>query len=81
MALLDSVEEADAIISAGSIDKKIKLPKLQTIGGKELRLFQETGGIRVDASGPLEFEISHEMYCGANQTGFGIWQPEIIKRR
>lgn len=71
MVLLDSVKEADAIISAGSIDKKIVLPKLQPVGGKELYLSHETGGIVVDASGPLEFDVGHVMYCGANQTGFG----------
>ncbi|MEA4884859.1 MAG: glycine/sarcosine/betaine reductase component B subunit [Clostridia bacterium] len=72
IALLDSVEEADAIVSAGSIEKKIVLPPLTPVGGGELRLARELGGIRMDASGSLEFDISHEMYCGANQTGFGL---------
>jgi sarcosine reductase len=76
VALLDSVEEADAVVSAGSIEKKICLPPLTPVGGRQLRLARELGGIRVDASGSLEFDISHEMYCGANQTGFGLITAE-----
>jgi sarcosine reductase len=72
IALLDSVEEANAIVSAGSIEKKIILPPLTPVGGMQLRLGKELGGVRVDASGSLEFDISHEMYCGANQSGFGL---------
>lgn len=69
--LLDSVEQAKAIISAGSIEKKITLPPLSTVGGSTLRLARELGGIREDAKGRLQFVNSHEMYCGANQVGFG----------
>ena len=76
VALLDSVEEADAIVSAGSIEKRITLPPLTPVGGRELRLAKELGGIRVDASASLKFDISHEMYCGANQTGFGLITAE-----
>ena len=76
LALLDSVEEADAIVSAGSIEKRIALPPLTPVGGSELRLARELGGIRVDASDSLEFDVSHEMYCGANQTGFGLVTAE-----
>lgn len=76
LALLDSVEEADAIVSAGSIEKRITLPPLTPVGGRELRLAKELGGIRVDASASLKFDISHEMYCGANQTGFGLITAE-----
>lgn len=76
IALLDSVEEADAIVSTGSIEKKIVLPPLTPVGGKELRLARELGGVRIDASQRLEFDISHEMYCGANQTGFGLITAE-----
>lgn len=72
IALLDSVEEADAIVSAGSIEKKIVLPLLTPVGGSDLRLARELGGVKKDASGSLEFDISHEMYCGANQSGFGL---------
>jgi glycine reductase complex component B subunit alpha and beta len=72
IALLDSVEEANAIVSAGSIEKKIILPPLTPVGGMQLRLSRELGGVRVDASVSLEFDVSHEMYCGANQSGFGL---------
>ncbi|MDL2220551.1 glycine/sarcosine/betaine reductase component B subunit, partial [Eubacteriales bacterium OttesenSCG-928-N14] len=61
---------ADAIVSTGSIDKHFTLPKLTPIGGDMLRLSPETGGVDVDAAGPLEFTIAHEMYCGSNHTGF-----------
>jgi len=77
IAMLDSVPEADAIVSTGSIDKHISLPALEAVGGETLRLSPETqhgsGIVEVDASGPLEFCISHEMYCGANHTGFSRW--------
>lgn len=71
LALLDSVEEADAIVSTGSIDKAVSLPELEPIGGEHLRLSPETGGKLVPARGPLEFPIAHEMYCGSGHTGFG----------
>ncbi|MGI6484846.1 MAG: glycine/sarcosine/betaine reductase component B subunit [Tepidanaerobacteraceae bacterium] len=71
MPLLDSVEQAKAIVSAGSIEKKINLPPLKSVGGLSLRLAREMGGIRKDAGVGLEFTNSHEMYCGANQVGFG----------
>lgn len=74
IAMLDFVKEANAIVSSGSIDKKITLPALTAVGGGTLRLSPETehgsGAVRIDANGPLEFLISHEMYCGSNHTGF-----------
>jgi sarcosine reductase len=69
--LLDSVEQAKAIVSAGSIEKKIILPPLSTVGGPTLRLARELGGVREDAKAGLQFVNSHEMYCGASQVGFG----------
>ena len=71
--MLDSVPEADAIVSTGSIDKEINLPKLTPVGGKFLRLRPENGGEMVPAEGPLTFRISHEMYCGSGHTGFSRW--------
>lgn len=73
VAMLDCVPEADAIVSTASIDKVINLPELTPVGGDQLRLYPENGGIFVDAKGPLEFALSHEMYTGAGQSAFGYF--------
>jgi len=42
---VDYVPEADAIISGGSIERKITLPKVDRVVGREvLRLNKESGG-------------------------------------
>lgn len=71
--LLDSVPEADLVISAGSTENSISLPKMDRIlgGSKELRLDPALGGVKIPAAGPLEFDDSHDMFCSANHTGFG----------
>jgi len=71
--LLDSVPEADAVISAGSTERSIHLPRMQRVlgGVPELRLDPALGGARLRAAGPLSFDRSHVMFCAANQVGFG----------
>jgi len=71
--LLDSVPEADLVISAGSTERSISLPKMDRVlgGSEDLRLDPALGGVQMPAAGPLEFDRSHVMFCSANHTGFG----------
>jgi sarcosine reductase len=71
--LLDSVPEASAVVSAGSTERAVRLPRMERIlgGSLELRLDPALGGVRMPAAGPLEFDTSHALFCSANQVGFG----------
>lgn len=71
--LLDSVPEATAVVSAGSTERAIRLPQMPRILGSsnDLRLDPALGGTRVPATGPLEFDTSHVLFCSANHVGFG----------
>jgi glycine reductase complex component B subunit alpha and beta len=70
--LLDSVPEANALVSTGSTKRGVMLPRVERVlGGDELRLRWEVGGIRVPGEGPLALETLQELYCAAGQTGFG----------
>jgi glycine reductase len=70
--LIESVPEARALVSAGSYEKRLELPAMdEVLGGDTLRLHPERGGVRVPASGPIELGPIHELYCAANQVGFG----------
>jgi glycine reductase len=70
--LLDSVPEADALVSTGSSGRGMLLPRMsRVIGGDSLRLRPELGGVRAPAEGPLELETLDEVYCAAGQIGFG----------
>lgn len=70
--LIESVPEARALVSAGSYEKRLELPAVdEVLGGDTLRLHPERGGVRAPASGPIELGPLHELYCAANQVGFG----------
>lgn len=72
VVLLDSVAEADALVSTGSTKRGLVLPRLERIvGGDSLRLRPEVGGEYVAAEGPLEIDTPYMLYCSAGQTGFG----------
>jgi glycine reductase complex component B subunit alpha and beta len=72
VVLLDSVSEADALVSTGSTKRRVVLPRLERIvGGDSLRLRPELGGEYVAAEGPLEIDTPYMLYCSAGQTGFG----------
>jgi len=72
VVLLDSVPEADALISTGSTKRGVVLPRVERIvGGDSLRLRPEIGGEYVAAEGPLEIDTPYMLYCSAGQTGFG----------
>jgi glycine reductase complex component B subunit alpha and beta len=72
VVLLDSVPEADALISTGSTKRGVMLPRVERIvGGDSLRLRPEIGGEYVAAEGPLEIDTPYMLYCSAGQTGFG----------
>ena len=63
--LVDSVAEADAIVSAGSCDKTIHLPRLAKVLGGEAYL--DTGRPATEAR---EMILDH-IYCPTNQLGAG----------
>lgn len=66
--LVDAVPEADAIVSSGSVDKVIELPKVdRVIGGTSAR---RASGQLVDPSGPLEV-TPMDLFCGYWQMGMG----------
>jgi sarcosine reductase len=70
--LLDSVAEADALVSTGSTQRAFRMPRVERIvGGDALRLRPETRGEYVSANGPLELDNPYILYCAAGQTGFG----------
>jgi glycine reductase len=72
VVLLDSVPEADALVSTGSTKRGVQLPRLERIvGGDALRLRPEVGGEYVSAHGPLELDTPYMLFCSAGQTGFG----------
>ena len=72
VVLLDSVPEADALVSTGSTKGGVTLPRVERIvGGDSLRLRPEIGGEHVAAEGPLEIDTPYMLYCSAGQTGFG----------
>jgi glycine reductase complex component B subunit alpha and beta len=72
VVLLDSVPEADALISTGSTKGAVHIPRVERIlGGDTLRLRPEIGGEYVAAEGPLEIDTPYILYCSAGQTGFG----------
>ena len=67
---MDYVPEADAIISGGSIEKKITIPKVnKVIGGDFLRLDKESGGYFPSAKEEIIFDTNTQIYCAGNQTG------------
>jgi len=68
--LVDDVLEADAIISGGSIEKKIALPKVnKVVGGGRLRLNKESGGYFPLAKESITFDNTTQIYCSGNQAG------------
>lgn len=68
--LVDYVLEADAIISGGSIEKKITIPKVnRVVGGDFLRLDKELGGYFPSAKEEITFDTNTQIYCAGNQTG------------
>ncbi len=71
-SLLGVVSEADAIVSAGSTDQPITLPRVERVlGGSTIRLKPAVRGVHLDAMSAIELENLHEIYCAANQLGAG----------
>jgi glycine reductase len=72
VVLLDSVPEADALVSTGTTKGAVQIPRTaRVLGGDTLRLRPEIGGEYVSAEGPLELDTPYMLYCSAGQTGFG----------
>lgn len=67
---MDYVPKDDAIISGGSIEKKITIPKVnRVVGGDFLRLDKESGGYFPSAKEEITFDTNTQIYCAGNQTG------------
>ena len=65
------VPEAVAMVSSGSMDEPLVLPRVSRVlgGGSTVRLNPQTGGERVDAYGPIALDWRLEMYATAGQAG------------
>jgi glycine reductase complex component B subunit alpha and beta len=65
------VPEAVAMVSTGSMDAPLELPRVSRVvgGGSTARLNPQTGGERVDAYGPIALDWRLEMYATAGQAG------------
>jgi len=69
--LIDGVPEANAVVSAGSWERPVKLPAVEKVyGGETLRLNREIGGWFPDAAAEICFDTNVHMYMGGNQSGF-----------
>ena len=67
-----AVPEAVAMVSAGTVDDPIELPRpLRIIGQPSIRIRPEVGGVRLDMDQALTRENRSELYGGANAAG---WQ-------
>jgi glycine reductase complex component B subunit alpha and beta len=79
MPLIFSVPEADAIVSSANTEAPVHLPPVErVVGGTEIRLRPEVGGVRLAAAGPLPLEATYEMYCAANRLGAGRFAVETF---
>lgn len=68
--MIQSVPEARALVSSGSYEKRMALPRMDgVLGGESLRLLPEVGGERFPAGDELDLQPRHELYCAANQSG------------
>ena len=66
------VPEAVAMVSTGSLDPPVELPRMpRVVGGETIRLRPETGGERYPAAGPLTLDWRLELFASANQGGWG----------
>ncbi|MEW5816812.1 MAG: glycine/sarcosine/betaine reductase component B subunit [Spirochaetota bacterium] len=68
--LVDDVPEAKFLVSTGSIEKPVKIPRVGRVaGGDRLRLRKETGGEPEPAGCERSLDNLTPFYCGANQSG------------
>ena len=68
--LVDDVPEADAVISAGSIEKPYTIPDVErVVGGRTFRLNIESGGFFPPSDKALAFEQTTHFYLSGNQSG------------
>jgi glycine reductase len=64
------VPEADAIVSTGSMDEPVTLPRVaRVVGGETVRLNPQLGGERIPAKGPIDLSWRLELYGGAGHVG------------
>lgn len=70
--LMFSVPEADAIVSVGSLDRPITLPRMdRVVGGRDLNLDPEAGDQRIPADGELSLDWYLPIVSAIDHWGFG----------
>ena len=69
--LVDSVPDADAIVSAGSWERDVRLEAVGKVyGGDHLRLNKEMGGFFPCGKAEVEFDTAVHLYMGGNQSAY-----------
>jgi sarcosine reductase len=70
--LLFTVPEADAIISVGSLDRPITLPRVdRVVGGEELNIDPEASDRRIPADGEIQLDWRLPVISAIDHWGFG----------
>jgi len=70
--LMFTVPEADAIVSVGSLDRPITLPRVnRVVGGQDLNLNPEAGDERIPAAGEIKLDWYLLIASGIDHWGFG----------
>ncbi|MFN2530910.1 MAG: glycine/sarcosine/betaine reductase component B subunit [Pyrinomonadaceae bacterium] len=70
--LMYSVREADSVISIGSLDRPIVLPRVErVVGGNDLNIKPEAGDERIPAAGEIELDWYLPVLSAVDHWGFG----------
>ncbi|MBI3951652.1 MAG: glycine reductase [Acidobacteria bacterium] len=70
--LIFSVPEADAIVSVGSLDRPITLPRVErVVGGRDLNVDPEAGDEHLPADGELNLDWRLPVVSAVDHWGFG----------
>jgi len=70
--LMFSVQEADAVISVGSLDRPITLPPVdRVVGGHDLNVKPEAGDERIPADGEINLDWYLPVLSSVDHWGFG----------
>ena len=66
-----AVPEAAAIVSTGSMDEAISLPKMsRVVGASTIRIRPEVGGVPLTVDGAIDLDSRYELFGDANPVGF-----------
>jgi glycine reductase len=70
--LMYTAPEADAIVSTGSLDRRITLPQVsRVVGGTDLNVSPEAGDERIPADGEIQLSWYLPILSGVNHWGYG----------